>query len=279
LLKSAHYTGGFYIFGRMKYYRLLLFSMLIFCSPRLSAQDFTKFDKGSYITTRDTLQYRILFPEAFDPQKKYPVVIFLHGRGERGSDNEKQLLNGGKLFLNEELRKKFPAIVIFPQCPESSYWSNVNITTDTAGKRTFHFQKEGKPTKSMSALLGMIDNFLEKPYADHDQIYVGGLSMGGMGTYELLRRKPKTFAAAFAICGGDTLANVNKYKNVPLWIFHGGKDDQVDPAYSIRISNQLKITGKEVKFNYYPDANHNSWDLALAEPELLPWLFSHTLKQ
>jgi predicted peptidase len=277
LLKPAHYTSGFYNFGRMKYYRLLLFSFIIFCSSKLSAQDFTKFDKGSYITTTDTLQYRILFPEAFDAQKKYPVVIFLHGRGERGSDNEKQLSNGGKLFLNEELRTKFPAIVIFPQCPEDSYWSNVKITTDTAGKRTFNFQKGGKPTKSMKALLGMIDNFLEKPYTDHQQIYIGGLSMGGMGTYELLRRKPKTFAAAFAICGGDTLANVNKYKHVPLWIFHGGKDDIVKPDFSIAISNQLKITGKEVKFNYYPDANHNSWDLALAEPELLPWLFSHTL--
>lgn len=263
----------------MKYYKLFLFSVLIFCSPKLKAQDFTKFTKGSYTTAKDTIQYRILFPEAFDPQKKYPVVIVLHGRGERGSDNEKQLANGGKLFLKPELRRQLPAIVIFPQCPENSYWSNVNITTDTAGKRKFGFQAGGKPTRAMSSLMGMIDNFLEKPYADHNQIYIGGLSMGGMGTYELLRRKPKTFAAAFAICGGDTLANVNKYKNVPLWIFHGGKDDQVNPAYSIAISNQLKIVGKEVKFSYYPDANHNSWDQAFGEPELLPWLFSHTLKK
>ncbi|MCX2481386.1 prolyl oligopeptidase family serine peptidase [Pedobacter sp. MC2016-15] len=263
----------------MKYYKMLLCTLLIFCSAKLIAQDFTKFDKGSFISTKDTLQYRILFPEAFDPQKKYPVVFFLHGRGERGSDNEKQLSNGGKLFLQEDVRAKFPAIVIFPQCPEDSYWSNVNITTDTAGKRTFTFQKNGKPTKSMSALLGMIDNFLEKPYADHNQIYIGGLSMGGMGTYEVLRRKPKTFAAAFAICGGDHIANVRKYKQVPLWIFHGGKDDIVNPEFSMAISNQLKIKGKEVKFSYYPDANHNSWDLALAEPELLPWLFGHSLKK
>jgi len=245
LLKPAHNTSGFYNFGRMKYYKLLLFSFLIFSSAKLRAQDFTKFDKGSFITKKDTLQYRILFPEAFDPQKKYPVVIFLHGRGERGNDNEKQLLNGGKLFLKEDIRSKFPAIVIFPQCPENSYWSNVKITTDTAGKRKFDFQAGGKPTKAMSALMGMIDNFLEKPYADHRQIYIGGLSMGGMGTYELLRRKPKTFAAAFAICGGDTLANVNRYKHVPLWIFHGGKDDQVSPNFSMAISNQLKMWAKK----------------------------------
>jgi predicted peptidase len=263
----------------MKYYQLIICSFLIFCSPKLNAQDFTKFDKGSFINTKDTIHYRILFPEAFDPQKKYPVVIFLHGRGESGSDNEKQLANGAKLFLKPEIRSQFPAIVIFPQCAADSYWSNVKITTDSAGKRSFSFQTGGKPTKAMSALLGMIDNFLEKPYADHNQVYVGGLSMGGMGTYELLRRKPKMFAAAFAICGGDTLANVNKYKHVPLWIFHGGKDNVVKPAYSIAIANQLKIVGKEVKFSYYPDDSHNSWDSALAEPQFLPWLFSHRLSR
>jgi predicted peptidase len=263
----------------MKYYQLIVCSLIIFCSPKLTAQDFTKFDKGSFIDTKDTIHYRILFPELFDPQKKYPVVFFLHGSGERGNDNEKQLLHGAKLFLTPEVRTQFPSIVIFPQCPENSYWSNVKITADSAGKRKFEFQKRGKPTKAMRALLSMIDNILDKPYTDHNQLYIGGLSMGAMGTYELLRRKPKMFAAAFAICGGDTLANVRKYKHVPLWIFHGGRDNIVNPAYSIAISNHLKIVGKEVKFSYYPDDNHNSWDSAFAEPQLLPWLFSHKLSK
>ncbi len=261
----------------MKHYKLILLCLVLFCTSELSAQDFRKYDKGSFIDKKDTIHYRILFPEHFDPKQKYPVVFFLHGHGEIGSDNEKQLINGGKLFLKPEIRAQFPAIIIFPQCAADSYWSNVNIVTDSAGKRNFDFQKGGKPTKAMKALLGMIDNFLEKPYVNLDQVYVGGLSMGGMGTYELLRRKPKTFAAAFAICGGDNLANVNKYKHVPLWIFHGGKDNTVNPAFSIAIANQLKIVGKEVKFSYYPDDNHNSWDSAFAEPLLLPWLFSHHL--
>lgn len=249
----------------------------LFCGTKLIAQDFSKYDKGAFVDKKDTISYRILFPEHFDPTQKYPVLFFLHGRGESGSDNEKQLSNGAKLFLKTEVRSKFQAIIVFPQCAADSYWANVKITTDSAGKRHFGYVKGGDPTKSMKALLGMIDNMLDKPYINKTQVYAGGLSMGGMGTFELLRRKPKTFAAAFAICGGDTVANVNKYKHVPLWIFHGGKDDVVNPAYSTAIANQLKIVGKEVKFTLYPDANHNSWDNALAEPELLPWLFSHAL--
>jgi len=261
----------------MKYFKVTLFLLFIFFSFNTGAQTFKKFDKGSYLSKQDSIYYRILFPEQFDPTQKYPVIFVLHGRGESGSDNEKQLTHGAKLFLKPAIRSKFPAIVIFPQCPEDSYWSNVKITADSAGKRRFDFQTGGKPTRAMHALLGMIDNILEKPYINKEKVFIGGLSMGGMGTYEVLRRKPRTFASAFAICGGDTTANVRKYKNVPLWIFHGGEDDVVNPKFSINIANQLKILGKEVKFNYYPEANHNSWDAAFAEPDLIPWLMSHDL--
>ncbi|MNR41841.1 esterase [compost metagenome] len=116
---------------------------------------------------------------------------------------------------------------------------------------------------------------MDKPFVDEKRVYVGGLSMGAMGTYELLRRKKKLFAAAFAICGGDHVANVQKYKNVPLWIFHGEKDDVVPVVLSTIISDQLKVLGKEPKLTLYPNANHNSWDAAFADPKLLPWLFSN----
>ena len=98
--------------------------------------------------------------------------------------------------------------------------------------------------------------------------------MGGMGTFELLRRERKMFAAAFAICGGDNVANVRKYKKTPLWIFHGEKDDVVPVGLSTDIADQLKVMGVQPKINLYPNDNHNSWDSAFAEPELLPWLFS-----
>ncbi|WP_131535686.1 carboxylesterase family protein [Pedobacter nototheniae] len=239
------------------------------------AQDFKKYDKGSFIKGKDSIYYRILFPENFDASKKYPIVFFLHGSGERGNDNEKQLVHGGKLFLKDDLRKKFPAIVVFPQCPANDFWANANFNTSASGKRKISFVEGGKPTKVMHALTRMVKDFLRKPYVNREQVYIGGLSMGGMGTFELLRRKRHTFAAAFSICGGDNTNNIKKYQTVPLWIFHGAKDDVVDPAFSIAISERLKTVGDEVKFSLYPKDNHNSWDSAFAEPELLPWLFSH----
>lgn len=250
---------------------------LLFVATSSNAQDFKKYDRGNFIKGKDSIYYRLLFPKNFDPKKKYPILFFLHGSGERGNDNEKQLTHGGKLFLKESVRKQFPAIIVFPQCSSDSFWANVDLT-DKSGKERFNFLTGGKPTKSMHALLGMIDNFLDKPYVDKNKVYIGGLSMGGMGTYELLRRKRKMFAAAFAICGGDNVANVRKYKKTPLWIFHGEKDNVVPVVLSTIISDQLQVLGVAPKITLYPKDNHNSWDSAFAEPELLPWLFSKERK-
>ncbi|RZL20352.1 MAG: phospholipase [Pedobacter sp.] len=221
------------------------------------------------------MYYRVLFPENFDPKVQYPILFFLHGAGERGNDNSSQLTHGGKLFLQNNLRKQFPAIVVFPQCDKDSFWANVDIKSNPDGKREFNFLTGGKPTKSMHALLGMIDNFLEKPFVDRKRVYVAGLSMGGMGTFELLRRKRKTFAAAFAICGGDHIANVQKYKKTPLWIFHGEKDDIVPVGLSTALADQLTVLKTTPKVTLYPNDNHNSWDSAFRESQLLPWLFSN----
>ncbi|TKC04426.1 carboxylesterase family protein [Pedobacter frigoris] len=251
--------------------------MVLLFGLNSKAQDLSKYDKGSFIKGKDSISYRILFPENFNPKQKYPILFFLHGRGESGKDNQKQLTHGAKQFLEDKFRKKHPAIIVFPQCGSDSYWANVNINTVNS-KREFNFAKGGKPTKAMHALLGMVEDFLKKPFIDKKQVYVGGLSMGGMGTYEMLRRKPRTFAAAFAICGGDNVANVQKYKKVPLWIFHGEKDDVVPSVNSLIVANQLKVLGYEPKLTLYPEANHNSWDPAFAEPQLLPWLFSNQKK-
>lgn len=239
------------------------------------AQTKSDFVKSTFVFKGDTLPLRILYPENFDPTKKYPMMLFLHGRGQSGSDNEKQLTLGSKMFLDPAFRENYPAIVIFPQCAEDSYWSNVNIKTDDEGKRHFHFRTCGKPTKDMKLLTKYVDELKTLSYLDQNRFYVGGLSMGGMGTYELLRRKKKTFAAAFAICGGDNPKNVRKYAKTPLWLFHGEKDDVVDPQFTKDIAKELEKRGDEYKLTLYPNANHNSWDSAFAEKGLLPWLFSH----
>lgn len=239
-------------------------------------QDTTLFEKGTHVHQGQALPYRILYPEDYDTTKTYPVVFFLHGAGERGDDNQKQLAHGSKLFLDKENRRKHPAIVVFPQCPSDSYWSNVEIITNESGKREFYFRTEGDPTAAMQTLVHLVGHILKTESIDLNRVYLGGLSMGGMGTYELLRRQPDLFAAAFAICGGDHPVNTRYYQHVPLWIFHGEKDDVVPPENSAILVNSLQELGADPKYKFYPDANHNSWDPAFAEPDLLSWLFSHT---
>jgi predicted peptidase len=250
--------------------------LAIFCfAMTTKAQDLKAYSKGIFIKGKDSMNYRVLLPQHFDSAKTYPILFFLHGSGESGSDNEAQLKNGASLFLRNDIRKNFPSIVVFPQCSKDSFWSNTKFEKDTTGKTQIIFVKGGKPTKAMHALLKMVNSFLDKPYVNKSQVYVGGLSAGGMGTFEVLRRKPKVFAAAFSICGGDHVGNVNKYKNIPIWIFHGAKDPVVNPQYSKQVADQLKVIGREVKFTLYAGAGHNSWDAALAEPSFLPWLYSH----
>jgi len=256
----------------------LLLSLIFLSLPFLSHAQLKKpsFEAGSYMAKGDTLPYRILFPENFDPTKKYPLVVVLHGAGERGNDNKLQLKNGSALFLKPDVREQFPAIVIFPQCPANDFWSDVLIKPDSSGFK-FTFQTDGKPTKAMTAVMGMIDEFLQKPFVSKHQVYIGGLSMGGMGTFEIIGREPNIFAAAFSICGGDNTLNAKKYaKKVPLWIFHGEKDRTVSADHSIVMVDAIKAAGGNPKFTLYPNDDHNSWDDAFNEPQLLPWLFSHT---
>ncbi|RYZ29365.1 MAG: phospholipase [Chitinophagaceae bacterium] len=260
---------------RKSFIYLSLCFFICCCSLFSASQDLTQFEKRWMVQGGDTLPYRVLLPLNFDSAKKYPVVFFLHGAGERGRDNEKQLVHGGKLFLRQDVRTNFPAIVIFPQCSENDYWSNVLRLHNAKGKRSFEFIKDGSPTTYMTLLQELIAYTLQSSFVKKDQVYIGGLSMGGMGTYEVVRRMPKTFAAAFAICGGAHPQTAKQLKKVDWWIFHGAKDDVVPPEASEKMVDALKKAGADVKFTLYPAANHNSWDPAFAEKDLLPWLFSH----
>jgi predicted peptidase len=246
----------------------------------VKAQDLNLFEKQWLIQNGDTLPFRVLLPENYDPAKKYPLVLFLHGRGESGTDNEKQLTHGARMFLQDSIRKNYPAIVVFPQCASNSYWSNVQAVTSGSktGKRTFYFVPEGEPTASMKMLLGLVYNLQVRYQIKTDQQYVMGLSMGGMGTFELVKRMPGVFAAAIPICGGAHPATAPQLVKTKWWIFHGGKDDVVLPIYSEQMVTALEKAKANVQFKLFPNANHNSWDPAFAEPGLLKWLFSQKKK-
>jgi predicted peptidase len=255
-------------------YRLLLLPLMVcFCTLALHAQDLSAYEKKIFVSGPDTLRYRLLLPENFDASKKYPLVIFLHGSGERGRDNELQLVHGGSLFLREDLRKQYPAIVVFPQCPDNDRWANYRLL-DSAGRKSFVLQSELPETKPMKLVEGLMDQLQKEYRVNTKQVYVGGLSMGGMGTFELVRRHPKVFAAAFPICGAADPQSAASVKKVSWWIFHGAKDDVVPPNSSIEMAAALSKENADVRFTLYPEANHNSWDSAFAEKDLFPWLFS-----
>jgi len=220
-----------------------------------TAQESSLYKKEFFRKGKDTLYYRILYPYKYDVSKKYPVILFLHGVGERGSDNEKQLVHGAKLFADSANRTKFPAFVIIPQCPESDFWARIEREpswgTDTLGG--FKFESEKPIGKSLELVVNLMELYAKNPQVNTKRIYVGGLSMGGMGTFELLWRKPKFFAAGFPICGGGDPSKVNIYaKNYPVWVFHGDSDPIVPVSNSRLMVNVLKKAGANVKYSEYP---------------------------
>lgn len=237
------------------------------------------YQKKAWISEKgDTLRYRLLLPENYDSSKAYPLLVFLHGAGERGVDNARQLVHGGQFFLQPQIRSRYPAIIVFPQCGENDFWSNVEVKwDDSAHQRKFSFPEAGEPTRAMGKLLGWLPD-LEKDFKiNRGQRYVMGLSMGGMGTFELVRRKPAYFVAAVPICGGANPKTASKIKETAFWIFHGANDDVVPYQLSeeVFLAIQDYYVHEEVRFTLYSGTGHNSWDPTFAEPDLMPWLFSH----
>ena len=248
--------------------------IMFLMSNGIFAQHQELYEAKTFINNADTLNYRIMYPKDFSEDKQYPLVLFLHGAGERGSNNALQLVHGSKLFANDQNREAFPAIVIFPQCPQDDYWANASVDRTTQ-PLTLKFPNGGEPTKALSLVIQLMDDMVAKPFVAKQQVYVGGLSMGGMGTFEILYRKPELFAAAFAICGGGNTEAAKAYATtIDLWVFHGAKDDVVTPQLSMDMVSAILNYGGKPNFTLYADANHNSWDPAFAEPKLLPWLFS-----
>ena len=265
--------GLFYIINMKR----LLVILPVFLALASVAQDNSAYTKQWFVRGTDTLPYRIMYPINYDTKKQYPIIFFMHGAGERGSNNDLQLIHGSKLFADSANRVRFPAIVVFPQCPANDFWANIKMLkarTDSTPNQ-FEYASSGDPRKSLALASQLMDSLAGLKTVNNKRIYIGGLSMGGMGTFELLWRKPGFFTAAFPICGGGAPGTATIYgKNFPIWIFHGAKDPVVDVNDSRKMVEALKAAGAKVRYAEYPEAGHDSWTNTFAEADLLPWLFS-----
>jgi predicted peptidase len=231
------------------------------------AQSSTLFDKLVYVSRKDTLPYRLLKPVNPAAKELFPLVIFLHGSGERGNNNEAQIKHISDLFLDPKYRGKYPCYLLAPQCPKGRMWATQH--------RDGSISKE--PAEPMRLLLQLIDNVAQEFPIDPSRIYITGLSMGGFGTWDLIERYPHKFAAAVPICGGGDEQTASRIKHIPIWAFHGAKDTIVSPQQSRTMIKALQNAGGIPGYTEYPDIAHTSWVQAYQEPHLLPWLFNQKL--
>ncbi len=242
------------------------FSMVFWLSVQFTTAQ-SRFSINRYIDKGDTLNYRQLFPDA-DTLRRYPLVIFLHGSGERGNDNEAQLKWGVMNFATDENMMRNPALFIAPQCPERQSWSNFS-----RDKNILDTRLQPTPTRPMELLIGLIRQLIRTLPVDSNRIYITGLSMGGFGTFDAIERYPDLFAAAVPVCGGGDPSKAPSIAHIPIWIFHGAEDPAVNPAYSINMVQALIKAGAHPGFTQYPESGHFSWLGAYSDPLMMEWLF------
>lgn len=249
----------------MKALRLLLLALLAGTFD-MKANSQTRTNPLSVVTLdwkvvrSGEMKYLLYLPPDYksDGGKKWPLMLFLHGSGERGTDVQRVAIHGPLSLVKQGTN--FPFIIVAPQCPEGQLWEN-------------------------EPLLQLLDQ-VEKKYAvDTKRVYLTGLSMGGYGTWALGLSHPECFAALAPICGGGNMIDVvlgprdkpAEFKRLPIWAFHGAKDDVVPVSESERMVAELKKLGvKNVKLTIYPDANHNSWTETYNNPGLYEWLLKQS---
>ena len=247
----------------------LLIVIITLLAGLISASAQSSYEHRQFTSTTGlTLKYRELTPVKTEARKKYPLVIFLHGSGERGDDNEKQLQHGGQMFLNPANQEKYPAYVLFPQCPQDSYWA--------FGKRPTFVNPMPfiEDTPEITATLKeLILSYITNHAVDPSRVYMIGLSMGGMGTYDMVSRFPELFAAAVPICGAAVLERLPAAKNVKFRIFHGDADNVVPVECSRAAYRVLKEAGANVEYHEFAGCGHGSWNPAFNHPDFMKWLF------
>ena len=213
------------------------------------------------------LPYRLLKPEKIEPGKSYPLVLFLHGGGENGSDNDLHLYIGAEDFAKAENRRKHPCFVVFPQCPAGSSWGPQR-------SKSRQNTKSKRPLDTLDLAMELVDKLTAKLPIDKKRIYVTGLCTGGVGTWNAIQRRPKFFAAAIPICGGGDVAQAARVKDVPIWAFHGDKDPVVPVEDTRTMIAAIRKAGGRPKMTIYAGVKHNSWSATYGNPEVMAWLFA-----
>ena len=198
------------------------------------------------------LDYFIYLPEGYGKeQKKWPLMVFLHGAGERGSNLDKVKFHGPPKLAGQG--KEFPFIIVSPQCPEDKWWPNM-----------------------IEHIMALIDETVENYSIDQDRVYLTGLSMGGYGTWTIASSYPHRFAAIAPVCGGGQPYLARNLKNIPVWAFHGAMDSVVPLQQSQMMVDAVNREGGNAKLTVYPEAEHDSWTATYNNDELYEWLLSHS---
>lgn len=250
-------------------HRSLLAILVLAMTTTLFAEDDNRgrFEARTFKHGDFELPYRLLKPKSVEEGQQYPLAIFLHGAGERGTDNAIQLVHGMNDFASDAIMDKYPAFVIAPQCPAERKWVEVDWTLES-------HTIPAEPSLPLAATFALIDQFLAEQPVDSSRVYITGLSMGGYGAWDALARQPELFAAAAPICGGGDPATAGRFKHVPIWAFHGELDTAVKPKRSREMIEALREAGGEPKYTEYKEVGHNSWTQTYADPALYEWLFS-----
>lgn len=235
----------------MKFLYTVLIVIIMFSSNYSQSEKQTNHNFQKEIKKTLSADYLLYLPREYaDSDSLFPLVMFLHGSGERGNDLEKVKIHGLPMLI--EQGKDFPFLVVSPQCAENKFWD----------------------TDVLSSLLDEIE---AKYRVDPNRIYVTGLSLGGNGTWSLAFAEPYRFAAIAPVCGWSVPSVACTIKHLPIWVFHGDKDNVVPFSSSELMVNRLKACGGNVRFTIYKNGNHNAWTETYNNEELYSWLLNQSL--
>jgi predicted peptidase len=236
-------------------------------SPSTAQPDpYAVFEARVFERAGGSLPYRLLKPLDYDAHQKYPLVLFLHGAGERGLKNDLQLIHGGRNFVDESMRRRHPAFILAPQCPGEKRW--VEVPWDARSHKM-----PAEPSESLRVLFELISALQKEFSIDEGRVYGVALSMGGFGVWDILQRKPELLSAAVIICGGGDPAYVERFKSTPVWAFHGADDPVVTVERSRDMVNTLRAVGGRPVYTEYEGVQHDSWTRTFDNRLVWDWLF------